>query len=124
MRITLRQRIRSIGYAWQGLKSFFVQEPNAVIHLIATLLVAVLATVAGVSTMEGLALIIVTGFVWVAELFNSAIEKAMDFITRERHSSVKFVKDVAAAAVLVAAIIALLTGGIVFIPKIISICQR
>ena len=55
--------------------------------------------------------------VWMAELFNSAIEKAMDFISTEKHPQIKLVKDLAAAAVLITALAAVIVGGIIFIPK-------
>lgn len=122
-KFSLRQRIRSLGYAWQGILFFFRKEHNAVIHLIATLSVIFLAYIFEVSATEAIALTGVTGFVWAAELFNTAIEKTMDLITDKKHSSVKFIKDVAAAAVLVAAMTALLTGAFVFVPKIISLWQ-
>jgi diacylglycerol kinase len=58
--------------------------------------------------------------VWVAEIFNTAIEKTMDFISRERHPQIKLIKDLAAAAVLVTAFSALITGAIIFIPKLLK----
>lgn len=71
--------------------------------------------------MEIILIIIVTGMVWCAELFNTAIEKMADLITKERHPTIKFIKDIAAGAVMIAALIALFTGGIIFIPKIIAL---
>ena len=56
--------------------------------------------------------------VWMAELFNTAIEKTMDFISKEAHPQIKLVKDLAAAAVLIAAIAAVLVGALIFIPKL------
>ena len=58
-------------------------------------------------------------FVWITEMINTAIEKAMDFITLEKHSQIKLIKDLAAGAVLVASITALITGSIIFVPKLI-----
>jgi diacylglycerol kinase len=55
--------------------------------------------------------------VWMAELFNTAIEKLCDHISPGYSKKIKFIKDVAAAAVLVTAIAALLTGLFIFIPK-------
>ena len=69
--------------------------------------------------MELLALVIVTGGVWITELINTAIEHIMDMISPEKHPEVKYIKDLAAAAVLMAAIVALTTGSIVLLPKII-----
>lgn len=112
------QRGKSFRYAFEGIQAFFRSEPNAVIHLLATLLVIILAIIFPVNRTEAIALVLATGFVWATELFNTAIEKMLDFVTTERHTSIKFIKDVAASAVLVAALTALCTGALVFIPKI------
>ena len=70
-----------------------------------------------------MALIIVIGFVWVAEFFNTAIERIMDFISPGQHPEVRFIKDMSAGAVLLAALTAAITGGIIFIPEIFKIWQ-
>jgi len=117
-KFSIRARARSFRYAVEGVTAFFRSEPNAVLHLGATILVTSMAFVFGVTPTEAIALVIVTGFVWAAELFNTSIEKSMDLITDKESPSVKFIKDVAAAGVLVAALTALIVGAIVFIPKI------
>lgn len=112
---------RSLRFAAAGFRAFCRSEANARIHLAGTLLAAVLAILLKVNRAEAIALILVTGFVWSAELFNTAIEKTMDHLSPAQHPAVQFVKDVAAAAVLVAALTALLTGAFVFTPKILSL---
>jgi diacylglycerol kinase (ATP) len=112
-----RQRAGSFKYAFNGIFSFFRAEPNAVIHLLATVMVAALAIIMKISNNEMLFLVLVTGLVWITELLNTAIERIMDFISFERKPEIKMIKDIAAAAVLVAAAIALITGAIIFIPK-------
>lgn len=115
---SLRSRLNSFGFAFNGLYTFFNQEPNARIHLITTVTVFIAAVYFKVSNTETIALVIVTGFVWVAEIFNTAIERIMDFISTEKNSSIKFIKDLAACGVLVSSITAMITGAIVFIPKL------
>ncbi len=73
----------------------------------------------GVSAREAIELLIVTGLVWVAEMINTCIEKLADFITTQKHPQLAYVKDVAAGSVLVAAIVACITGLIIFLPKIV-----
>ncbi len=68
---------------------------------------------------EWMALVIVIAMVWTAELFNTVIEKIMDFLTTERHPQIKAIKDMAAAAVMVTALAAVIVGLIIFIPKLI-----
>lgn len=116
---SFRARASSFRFAWEGIYKFFAQEHNAWIHLTATIMVFILSWWFKVSRNEMISLVIVTGFVWAAEIFNTAIEKIMDFVAPEHHPDIKFIKDLAAAAVLVAAFIALVTGAFIFIPKII-----
>ncbi len=118
-RFSIRGRLRSFYYAGIGLGQFFRQEHNARIHLAAAIVVAILGWWLKVSHMEAIALTIVVGLVWVTEILNTCIEKAMDMITLERHPQIKIIKDLAAGAVLVAAITAAVVGAIIFIPKII-----
>jgi diacylglycerol kinase (ATP) len=115
--ISFQSRLSSFGFAARGIQKFFQQEPNAWIHLGATIGVFLSSFYFSISGFELLALIIVTGFVWVAEMFNTVIEWVMDFISPAHHSQVAFIKDLAAGAVLMSAIIAVVTGLIVFIPK-------
>lgn len=56
--------------------------------------------------------------VFVAEIFNASIEKLADVVSIAYHPKIKIVKDLAAAAVLVSAFLAVVVGGIIFIPKI------
>ena len=115
---SLHSRLNSFGYAFNGLHAFFKQEPNAWIHLIATLAAMAGAIYFKVSVIELVILIIVTGMVWIAEIFNTAIERIMDFISREKNPNIQFIKDLAACGVLLSAITAMVTGAIIFIPKL------
>lgn len=115
---SFRARLYSFRYAFNGIVRFFFEEHNAVLHLLATVTVGILIIFFRISGYELLALLIVTGGVWVTELINTAIEKIMDHLSPEQHPQVKYIKDLAAAAVLVAAIVALITAGIIFIPKL------
>ena len=115
---SIKARAKSLVYAFEGIKSFFRSEHNALLHLLATILVISLSILFPVSRFEAIVLIIVTGLVWIAELFNTAMEKIMDFISIERHPQIKFIKDLSAAAVLVAAFMAVAAGCFVFIPKL------
>lgn len=113
-----KKRMNSFTYAWDGLRALFGTEHNAWIHAGLTVLVLALSVVFNISGMEWCLVIIVTSAVWITEIINTAIEKMMDHITPERHPLVKLVKDLSAAAVLIAAAAAVITGCIIFIPKI------
>ena len=120
-RFSLVKRGKSIGYAKAGLQRFFREEHNARLHLLATVLVLTGALFLGVTPAESLVLLLVTGLVWAAELFNTALEKTLDLLHPEKHPAVKYCKDLSAAAVAILALVALLCGAIVFIPKLILI---
>lgn len=115
---SFRSRIKSFRFAMDGITSFFQREHNAWLHFMATIAVFTLTALVGVTKNELLALVFAIGFVWVAEMFNTCIERVMDFVSDQRHSEIKFIKDLAAGAVLIAAITALAVGVIVFIPKL------
>ena len=117
---SFRARGRSFNYAFDGIKTFFKEEHNARIHLAATVIVVILSIVLPATIIEIIALALSIGFVWVAEIFNTTIEKAMDFVSTESDSRIKVIKDLSAAAVLVAAAAALVTGCLIFIPKILA----
>jgi diacylglycerol kinase len=113
-----KERGNSFGYAWQGINALFRTEHNAWIHAAVTVAVVVAAISLKVSRVEAALLLMAIAFVFVTEILNTAIEKAMDFISIEKHPQIGLVKDLAAAAVLIAAIAAVVIGGIIFFPKL------
>jgi len=114
---SVKARLKSFRYAWEGLLAFFSGQHNAIVHLIATGVLVVVCIFVPLSATELMLLAVVTGMVWMAELINSAIEKLCDVISPEYNPKIKYIKDVAAAAVLVSAIIAVVVALIIFIPK-------
>jgi diacylglycerol kinase (ATP) len=118
-KFSIRSRIKSFSHAFSGMRQFVVSEHNARIHVAATFAVIITGFLLHVSYTEAAILAGVTGLVWVAEILNTCVERLSDVVTRERHPDIKIVKDLAAGAVLVAAIIAVVTGLLIFIPKII-----
>lgn len=117
---SLRSRLRSFRFAWDGIASFFQREHNAWLHFMATIAVFTTALLVGVTKTELLALVFAIGLVWMAEMFNTCIERVMDFVSEQKHPEIKFIKDLAAGAVLTASITALIIGAVVFIPKLIN----
>jgi len=115
---SLKARSKSFRYAFEGILTFFKEEHNARIHFVGTCIVIFLAINLSVSAIEAIALTLAVGLVWIAEIINTAIEKMADFISTEKNNRIKVIKDLAAAAVLVAAAIAVIVGCFVFIPKL------
>ena len=114
---SLRARGQSFRYAYDGIISFFTTQHNAIIHFCFTMVAFIAALVFRISMNEWIALVMVIGFVWFAEIFNTAVEAMMDHLSPHKHPAVKYIKDVSAAAVLVAAITAFIVGSIIFLPK-------
>ncbi len=114
-------RLKSFRYAWEGISSFLQSEHNAWIHFMCSIAVLTLAVLIPVNTTELLALVFAIGFVWVAEMFNTCIERMLDFVSPERHPEIKFIKDLAAGAVLIAALVSVIVAIVVFIPKLFAL---
>jgi diacylglycerol kinase (ATP) len=118
-RFSIRKRAKSFYYAGTGIRRFLKSEHNARIHLAATLAVVIAALVLKVSRLEASALASAIGLVWVTEMLNTCLERAMDLLSTERRPEIGFVKDLAAGAVLVASVTALVIGLFIFIPHIL-----
>src|SRR5258708_32656580 len=97
---SIKARLRSFRYAFEGLNSFFTSQHNAIIHLLMTALVFMASLFFNISKTEAIAVILATGFVWTAELFNTAIEKLADMVSKDFLPEIKFIKDLWASAVL------------------------
>ena len=116
---SIKARFKSFRFAVEGLNAFFTTQPNAIIHLLMTLLAFSAAVFFNVSKGEAIAIVLAAAVVWAAELFNTAIERLADMVSKDFHPSIKFVKDVSAAAVLLSAVAAFITGAIIFLPKLL-----
>ena len=117
-KFSITDRIKSFKYAFNGLKLFFVNDHNGRVHLFVAIIAIGLSFYLKISNSEWIAVLTVIAAVFVAEIINSSIEKLADVVSQEIHPKIKIVKDLAAAAVLVAAFLALAVGGIVFLPKL------
>lgn len=117
-RFSILNRIKSFGFAFNGLKILIKEEHNSRIHLIAAIFVILAGFYFQISMMEWLAITFAIGFVIVLELINSTIENISDFISPEKNNSIKKIKDLSAAGVLISALTALVIGFIIFIPKV------
>ena len=122
-KFSIAQRMRSFRYAFQGMASLFRYEHNARIHL--AILVAVIAAgiLLKISLADWMAILIVSGLVFISECFNTAIENLSDIIAGQPNEYIRRAKDVAAAGVLLSAIIAVAVGLMVFIPAILKLIQ-
>ncbi|MBM7565653.1 diacylglycerol kinase family protein [Paenibacillus sacheonensis] len=115
----MRRFLRSVAFAWNGVRSASAAQANMRIHLAAVIIVNTAGLLFGLSRMEWLAVVIVQGMVLAAELLNTAVEHLVDLASPQQHPLAKAAKDTAAGAVLLAAVTSVVVGLIVFVPHII-----
>ena len=112
------KRARSFAAAIAGLR-VLAGESHSKIHALATVLALIAGGVSKLTRIEWCALVFAIALVWVAEGLNTAIEKLADAAVPEQHELVGKAKDVAAAAVLIAALAALAVGALLFVPRLL-----
>ena len=96
-------------------------ERNARIHALATVLVLAAGLVLNLSPIEWALIAFSVAAVWSAEAFNTAIESLCDLVEPEFHPQIGHIKDIAAGAVLLAALAAGSVGIIIFGPKVLAV---
>lgn len=106
--------LKSFGYAWQGIVIATREQLNIKIHWLAILCVCIAGWYWHISVQEWCWIILCFGMVLCAELFNSAIEDLVNFISPGHHHLAGKIKDMAAGAVLVTAIAAALIAFLIF----------
>ena len=105
--------------AFKGIGSALKSERNLRLHLIAVVFVTITSIAFGISITEWLIILVLFALVIAMELINTAIEKLSDVVQPEKDDRIRIIKDISAGAVLCVAIIALIIGFLIFIPKIL-----
>ena len=114
----MKKRLQSFGYAFRGIYSAFGTEANMKIHIGITFLVIICGIAFGISITEWMFCMLCIGLVVGAEMFNTSIENVVDLASPEQHPLAGKAKDIAAGAVLICAIISVIIGLLIFIPKV------
>jgi diacylglycerol kinase (ATP) len=113
-RIDLRRTLYSFRHAGRGLGWAISSQANLRVHLLAALVVVTAAILLRFSLIEFVAMLLCFAIVIAAELFNTTLEVLIDYAWPERHPMIGRAKDVAAAAVLAAAIFTAAVGILLF----------
>ena len=113
--------MRGFNYAFKGLKTAFLSEVNLKTHLVIATLALFLGWYFEISAIEWILVILCIGMVISTELINTALEYLVNLVSPEFNPIAGKIKDVAAGAVLIASISALITGLIIFLPKIMGV---
>ena len=118
-RSSLKSFFKSFRFASRGIAAVIRQERNFRIHTAAMILVIAAGFYVGLSACEWCLIVLTIGMVLTMEIFNTAAERIVDFLSPEFNTRAGEIKDIAAGGVLITSIAALVTGLIIFIPKII-----
>ena len=118
---SIKKRLQSFRFAIKGIKNSIINEHNARIHLTALLVIIGLGLFFKLELMEWVAITIVSGIVILTELINTAIENLADIVEPKWNEKIGKIKDYSAGAVLVATIVSVIVGGIIFIPKFLAL---
>lgn len=119
--LTFSGRIRSITFAVRGIGIMVASQQNAWIHAAATVVVLASGLLVGLSWSEWCWIVLAIVSVWTAEALNTAFEFLTDVASPQFHPIAGKAKDVAAGAVLIAAIGAVIIGALVFWPKVVGL---
>ena len=117
----LKKFFHSFTYPIKGLKYAYRNEQNLAVDVGIAILVVIAGFIFKVSITEWALLALTIGLVISCELINTAIEATVDLVTEEYHPLAKVAKDTSAAAVFIFAIVAIIVGLVIFLPKLLAI---
>ena len=117
----MKKLIRSFGFAFKGIGYAARTQLNFRVHIVAALTAVLLGCALHVSVNEWLWIALCMVLVVNAELLNTAIEVLVDLVSPGYNAKAGHIKDISAGAVLVTAIFALLSGLVIFLPKILAL---
>lgn len=112
--------IKSFQYALQGFLAAVRSEANLRFHIAAAVIVIAAGLWLQIETVEWCIVILCIGAVFGIELINTSIEQLCNHVTEEEHPSIKKIKDISAAAVLLVSITGAIAGLLIFLPKLID----
>ena len=111
-----RKIFKSFRHAFRGLKYVLKNEQNFQIEILIGVFVVVLMFILDIRDWQKVALLLVIFSVLVIELINTILERVVDILKPRVHPYAQLIKDIMAAAVLIASIAAVVTGIIIFYP--------
>jgi len=114
-----RKERKRFACAWAGIVAAVKKEAHMRIHIASAIVAIIAAAIFHISKLEWLILLLTIGTVITLELVNTAIERVVDLVTADFHPLAKAAKDIAAGAVLVAAVVAVIVGIIIFLPYLV-----
>lgn len=116
-----RTIIDSFNYAVSGIITSLKTEKNMKVHYIIAILIIISSLFFDFTRIEFLLLLFSISLVVITEMINTALERVVDLITEDFHPLARIVKDVAAGAVLIAAINSIIVGYLLFFDRLNSL---
>ena len=120
-KFTLKKRLLSFKYAFKGIAYLYKTQPNLWIHTAVMFVALGLNIYLKLDLTEWCIILVVMAMVLVSEIFNTAIEVIVDFISPDFHEKAGIIKDIAAGGVLLTVFLAVIVGFIIYLPKIIEL---
>ncbi len=118
---SINRFFKSFSYAFTGIKTACKTEQNFLFDAIFAVMTIILGFILKLSTIEFAIVLLAIGLVISLELINTSIEYTIDMAMPEIHPLAKAAKDISSGAVLISAVMALIVGLIIYLPKIIAL---
>ena len=112
----IRKHLNSYRYSIRGIWIAMLREYTMRIHITAMIVVITLNALLGVTSTEWIVSLMLVGSVMMAEIFNTAIEKLADRLTKEYDQSIADIKDLASGAVTLLGFFAVVCALIIYLP--------
>jgi len=113
----IKGRLRSLTFALRGAWLLVTTEHSIMVQCSIAIVMIVVGFIMDISAIEWMFQLLAIGLVLVAESLNTGLEKLSDFVHPEYHKRIGFIKDISAGAATFAAIIAIIIGLIIYVPK-------
>lgn len=113
----------SLKFALNGLKNILKNERNVKIQLVFAALAVILSFLLKISRLEILIILLAIFLVIFSEIINTIIEEILNIYSKEYDEDIKYAKDMAAGLVLFSAVLSVIIGAVIFIPKLINIIK-
>jgi len=121
MKKTSKKIIKSFKDAIKGIIYIFQTQRNFRIQVACFLIAVIAAFILDLNFYQVAIIVFASGFVLMGEMINTGLEKLVDLISPEYHPLAGRIKDISAGVVLVASIVAVIIGIIIFLPAIIDL---
>lgn len=118
--IRVGRLLKSFKYAFKGLVRTYREEQNLKIQSVAGFLAIGLGLYLQISRYDWIMLIFIVALVILMELANSAVERVTDVLKPRINTYVKEIKDIMAAVVMLASLVSIIVGVLIFWPYIIK----